>query len=282
MVKLVTASLVALAILTGCSDKKEQNSAQVVQQSTPAVAKNNSTEESMVPQSAATILATSNGAVTEINATTPKPPVPTGSKLSQIFTPTMLGSTVQYLEQVTGVAKNSSKGSKTYLVEGCEVTASTAAGAVKSLSLKVNGKCSFDLNAFLANGMNGKFPAVNKMTFGQFDTVTGGKGRYTADCLWLCGNGYTQSAYEKLSGSRMNGYTDVILGVTLTANDALDASSSWKDVMMPKEGEDWVIDAKFNCTDKYNTDAQKAFQGIKITSITIGNGLKDASDRCTP
>lgn len=275
MVKLVTASLVALAILTGCSDKKDQNASPVAEQNTTEVS-------STVPQTTATMAVDTNSAVVETNATTVKPTIPTGSKLSQIFTPTMLGSTVQYLEQVTGVAKNSSKGSKTYLVEGCEVTAGTSAGAVKSLSLKVSDKCSFDLNAFLANGMNGTFPPVNKMTFGQFDTVTGGKGRYTADCLWLCGNGYTQSAFEKLAGSRMNGFTDVILGVTLTANDALDASSSWKDVMMPKEGEDWVVDAKFNCTNKYNADAQKAFQSIKITSITIGNGLKDGSDKCTP
>jgi len=275
MVKLVTASLVALAILTGCSDKKDQNASPVAEQNTTEVS-------STVPQTTATMAVDTNNAVVETNATTVKPTIPTGSKLSQIFTPTMLGSTVQYLEQVTGVAKNSSKGSKTYLVQGCEVTAGISAGAVKSLSLKVSDKCSFDLNAFLANGMNGTFPPVNKMTFGQFDTVTGGKGRYTADCLWLCGNGYTQSAFEKLAGSRMNGFTDVILGVTLTANDALDASSSWKDVMMPKEGEDWVVDAKFNCTNKYNADAQKAFQSIKITSITIGNGLKDGSDKCTP
>lgn len=275
MVKLVTASLVALAILTGCSDKKDQNASPVAEQNTTEVS-------STVPQTTATMAVDTNNAVVETNATTVKPTIPTGSKLSQIFTPTMLGSTVQYLEQVTGVAKNSSKGSKTYLVQGCEVTAGISAGAVKSLSLKVSDKCGFDLNAFLANGMNGTFPPVNKMTFGQFDTVTGGKGRYTADCLWLCGNGYTQSAFEKLAGSRMNGFTDVILGVTLTANDALDASSSWKDVMMPKEGEDWVVDAKFNCTNKYNADAQKAFQAIKITSITIGNGLKDGSDKCTP
>jgi hypothetical protein len=282
MIKLVTASLVALAILTGCSDKKEQKAAATVEQNTtqsvapqPTAADTNSAIETNNTVG-------TNNAVAENTVTAAKPLAPTGSKLSQIFTPTMLGSTVQYLEQVTGVAKNSSKGSKTYLVEGCEVTAGIAAGAVKSLSLKVSDKCSFDLNAFLVNGMNGKLPAVNKMTFGQFDTVTGGKGRYTADCLWLCGNGYTQSAYEKLSGSRMNGSIDVILGVTLTANDALDASSSWKEIMMPKEGEDWVVDAKFNCTDKYNTDAQKAFQGIKITSITIGNGLKDASDKCAP
>lgn len=275
MVKLVTASLVALAILTGCSDKKDQNASPVAEQNTAEVS-------TTAPQATATMAVDTNSAVVETNATTIKPTIPTGSKLSQIFTPTMLGSTVQYLEQVTGVAKNSSKGSKTYLVQGCEVTAGISAGAVKSLSLKVSDKCSFDLNAFLANGMKGKFPPVNKMTFGQFDTVTGNKGRYTADCLWLCGNGYTQSAFEKLAGSRMNGFTDVILGVTLTANDALDASSSWKDVMMPKEGEDWVVDAKFNCTNKYNADAQKAFQAIKITSITIGNGLKDGSDKCTP
>ncbi len=275
MVKLVTASLVALAILTGCSDKKDQNTSPVVEQNTTEVS-------TTAPQATATMAVDTNSAVVETNATTIKSTIPTGSKLSQIFTPTMLGSTVQYLEQVTGVAKNSSKGSKTYLVQGCEVTAGTSAGSVKSLSLKVSDKCSFDLNAFLANGMKGKFPPVNTMTFGQFDTVTGGKGHYTADCLWLCGTASTQSAFEKLAGSRMNGFTDVILGVSLVSNDSMDASSSWKDVMMQKEGEDWVLDAKFNCTDKYNSDAQKAFQAIKITSITIGNGLKDGSDKCTP
>lgn len=282
MVKLVTASLVALAILTGCSDKKDQNASPVAEQNTTDAVEQNTTDVNAVSTTASVPTITTNTVVVDKNTTVVKMAAPTGSKLSQIFTPTMLGSTVQYLEQVTGVAKNSSKGSKTYLVEGCEVTAGTSAGAVKSLSLKVSDKCSFDLNAFLANGMNGTFPPVNKMTFGQFDTVTGGKGRYTADCLWLCGNGYTQGAFEKLAGSRMNGFTDVILGVTLTANDALDASSSWKDVMMPKEGEDWVVDAKFNCTDKYNVDAQKAFHAIKITSITLGRDLTDASDKCTP
>ena len=53
--------------------------------------------------------------------------------------------------------------------------------------------------------------------------------------------------------------------VTLVTDESIDASFKWRDAIKAKEGEDYVINAKFNCDTKYTPDAHKCFKDVKIS-----------------
>lgn len=208
-----------------------------------------------------------------------------GDKLEKIFNSEMIGANLPYLEKITGPAKNTfsyekNQKTNTYKVESCEVTVRVSNGTVQSLGLKnLSKKCTFDLNNFVPNVGGGKLPPLHNMTFGQFDIFTG-NGKYTADCLMSCGNAADPVAYENWQASRADGGFDIELGVVLASDSAIDASNKWRNAMLKDEGEDWIIDTKFNCSNKYNSIAQKAFKNVKITSATIGFGL--TVNECKP
>ena len=206
-------------------------------------------------------------------------------KLDKIFNTEIIGANLPYLEKITGPAKNTFSHKKnektnTYKVDDCEITIRVSNGTIQSLGIeKLSQKCTFNLNSFLPNVGGGKLPPLYNMTFGQFDAFTG-DGKYTADCLMSCGNAADPVAYENWQASRADGGFDLQLGVVLASDAALDASSKWQRAMVKGEGEDWVIDTKFNCSNKYNSIAQQAFKNVKITSATIGFGLADSN--CKP
>lgn len=208
-----------------------------------------------------------------------------GNKLDKIFNAEMIGANLPYLEKITGPAKNTfsyEKNQKTniYKVESCEITVRVSNETVQSLGLKnLSKKCTFNINNIMPNFGDGKLPPLHNMTFGQFDIFIG-DGKYTADCLMSCGNAADPVAYGNWQASRASGGFDIELGVVLVSDSGTDALDKWRDAMIKDEGEDWVIDTKFNCSDKYNSIAQKAFKNVKITSATIGFGL--AVNDCKP
>ncbi len=205
-----------------------------------------------------------------------------GEKLNKIFDPEMLGANLSYFEKISGPAKNTfsySKGKKTnvYKIEGCEVTVEVADGSIESLGLNgISPKCSFNLTKFLPNMVG--LPALHRMTFGQFDTYTGGS-LYGADCLMGCGATVEPNAYAVWQASMADNAHEVQVGVTLS-DLAWDAAVKWLDAMRKGESEDWIIDRKFVCNKKYNPVAQKAFRDVRITSVKIGSGL--IKPACTP
>ena len=205
-----------------------------------------------------------------------------GEKLSKIFDPEMIGANLSYFEKISGPARNTdsySKGEKTnvYKIEGCEVTIQVSNEKIQSLSLDALGpKCSFKMNKFLPNTVG--LPPLHSMTFGQFDSVTGG-GQYGADCLVGCGAATEPYAYEVWQASAADNGYEVQVGVTLSGV-AWDAANKWQDAMLKSQSEDWLIDRKFVCNKKYNPIAQKAFKDVRITSAKIGVGLIEPA--CKP
>lgn len=205
-----------------------------------------------------------------------------GEKLNKIFDPEMLGANLPYFEKISGPAKNTfsySKGKKTnvYKIEGCEVTVEVSNGSIESLGLNgLSPKCSFNINKFLPNMVG--LPPLYNMTFGQFDSATGG-GLYGADCLMGCGAAAESNAYAVWQASMADNAHEVQVGVILS-DPAWDAASKWLDAMRKGESEDWIIDRKFVCNKKYNPFAQKAFKDVRITSVKIGMGL--IKPACTP
>lgn len=203
-------------------------------------------------------------------------------EIKDIFTTDMIGADVSYLEQFTGPARQTDTTfhTKTYKVSSCEVTANLdqTDKSITSLSMKLSGKCTFDVNPFLPNAFK-PFPTANKITFESFENATGG-GKFLSDCLTSCGNGYAPSVYEYFQGSHADNYINILVSVEQINDKTIDAGSQWAKSMAEKEGVDWVIDTQFNCTAKYDGIATKLFSTIKIDSITVGNIQNPFENNC--
>lgn len=173
-------------------------------------------------------------------------------KLSKIFVPDMLGADLAYLEQLTSVAKSTDSYSytKEYKVEGCSVEIGYGPdNTITSLGLTVSANCTFNLAPFF--GEQGNNP-VNQLTFGQLDVS------FYDDCLYLCGNAIEPSVYEHWEGPRAYNFLEILVS-SVEAKDACE----WADAMMKKEGEDWLMEGKFNC-DPLTYD--ETYQSKKIHS----------------
>jgi len=191
------------------------------------------------------------------------------TKLALVFDPEMIDANVAYFEQVTGPARKTYGNTRSYKVDGCDVEATIARGSIRSLRMVLSPRCTFDLNKFLPN-FSGRFPAAHAITFGTFDTITRGTGRFYSDCITGCGNAADPTVMEHWSGSRADLFFEIMLEVVLANGPAIDASRAWYSAMEKIEGEQWVMDGKWNCTRKHDALARRAFRDITISSITIG------------
>ena len=191
-----------------------------------------------------------------------------GKKLDSIFQTDMLNVRVNYLETITGPAKRvmpwRSTEFREYVVDGCTLRAWTEKGNVVQYELPLNSKCQADLTRLMQQSMSTK-----GLTIGKFQEVSGDL-LARADCLSLCGNAADPVASFIWEGPRALGFVQVSLKVTLASDAALNASERWQRAMSAKEGEDFVIEAKFNCTDKYNEVALDAFKNVLVTDIGFG------------
>ena len=119
------------------------------------------------------------------------------------------------------------------------------------------------------------------MTFGQFEALTDGSGRFMASCLSNCGNAADPVVYKHWEGPHANSFLNVILEVALGGGDSIDAAATWQRAMEAGEGADWVEARKFNCQgSKYDALARKAFKNITITAITVGYAIDMEAPLC--
>lgn len=195
-------------------------------------------------------------------------------RLEQVFDPDMINVDVAYFERVTGPARNTlGEEAKLYNVDGCHVIANISGGTVRSLVVHVSPECTFDINKFLPS-FSGKFPPVHTLTFGKFDSITGGDGRFYADCFGACGNNGGNEVKEHWGGSKFHDYLHVMLHVEIYRGSGKSAADKWEASMEKAEGFKWVYGAKFNCTDKYDAIAHQLFRDVTITAITIGRDVE--------
>jgi len=204
---------------------------------------------------------------------------PSGSgKLAEVFHPEMITADLAYFERVTGPARKTyattKTATKTYKIDGCEVTATVSKGSIRSLRLSLTPTCAFDLNSFLPN-YSGAFPSPNALTFGQFDSVSGGEARFMADCLTGCGNAADPVVFQHWMGGRADQFLEVMLEVPQVDRPALSAANRWQEAMQKVEGESWVQKTKFNCErTKHDAIAHKLFENVKIAAITVGYDIQ--------
>lgn len=193
--------------------------------------------------------------------------VANSSKIEQVFSYDMIGLDVAYLESIIGIARQTDTHFKTkrYIVDGCPLEVGYNEQSIQSLSVKLSDKCRFNMKDIIH--FNETIPS-DKVLFGMTGPVT-----YYADCLMLCGNAYDPSVHELYQGSRAENFRELLLS---SISDSYEARSKWTDAMIAKEGEDWVMESRFNCDpQKYNHIAENALKGEKVDRVTIGYNLKE-------
>jgi hypothetical protein len=159
------------------------------------------------------------------------------SKMAQIFKRDMLGADLAYLQQFTGVARNTEGNRKIYKVEGCEVTATVQDGKVVALRTNVSSSCTFNLNEFWSGG-GAQFPVLATLTFGQFDKLV--EGSFFTDCLEGCGNAADPIVYEYWKGPHANDWIDILLEVGYPSEEYGAASNKWEKAIPKTKEEDHV------------------------------------------
>jgi len=200
-------------------------------------------------------------------------PANAAGKITRVFKYDMLNVQVAYLERIIGPAKYvlSPDGEgvvpRQYVVEGCEVTAYADKGAVQAYGLRLTPKCNFNLGEFLGNG----YPSTKGLTIGRFGSGTFGSDmRVQAACAYLCGNAADPEIDFTWQGPHAANFLMVVLTVVLVDDAAVDAAQRWTTLMRQKEGDDYVLNTKFNCEDKYDAAAVTDFAKVQVTDITVG------------
>jgi hypothetical protein len=203
---------------------------------------------------------------------------PKESLFQQVVKPEMIGASLQYLESLTGPARNvSADGNvRTYPLAQCELTAIFGGDKnklVSALRIPISAGCDADVSGFIAEQGAEKL-LTSQIDFAKFEAWTAGETSFLADCLSGCGNAFDPSVYQYWQGPRAMDFLEIMIEVPLVGDAVIAAGEKWREAMEKGEGEDWVVDAQFNCQPaKYKDVARLAFAQIRPTAITIGRDL---------
>lgn len=205
------------------------------------------------------------------------------SKLDEIFTTEMFSSDLSSLEKLAGKPKSKFGNTREYKVGKCPLTVHTDGKSIGSIEMKVSPSCTFDISNIAPNLPKNTY--AHKLTHGQFDTITNGGGQFMAECLGMwCGNAADPFVNHYWQAPRSDQFVEFMLETQLVSDKAINAASKWHDIMQKKEGDNFVMDTKFNCG-KYDRDAHRLFKDIPITHIRVGYGIgddvkKNFTDQC--
>lgn len=204
------------------------------------------------------------------------------SKLSQVFTSDMLGAQTAYLEHLVGPAMRvipiKKSEYRSYKVDGCNVEAritSVAGGppSVDALSLDLSPRCKIDLKDFHLEPLSTRGLTISKLA----DWKSLG---FESSCISLCGNAADPTVDFIQKSSHATNWIGVVYTITIADEPALKATEDLSEVMQAREGEDYVIDTKFNCDAKYTDLALKLFANVPVNRITVGIFPDDPDERC--
>jgi hypothetical protein len=190
--------------------------------------------------------------------------------VSNIVIPQSLGAEIKWLESLVGPAfKVDIEGvHNIYKVGDCDLGVQIEGGKIAGFDMAVSGACAFDLAKFMTNAPP---PPVMELTFGSFDAATGGNlVTYQADCLTSCGNAADPVIYATWEGGRADNLINVVLGAKQVEDAAFEAGFAWEKTIEAAEGQDYVIDTRFNCDGKYNDVARPLMAKVKPDWIAVG------------
>jgi hypothetical protein len=187
--------------------------------------------------------------------------------LAKVFQPDMLGARVAYFEHMAGPAWRIEGRVRRYRIGDCVMSISALSGIIRSMSLELNESCTVSLDRFVGV----RLPSANQMTFGDLDRVF--QGRFYADCLALCSNRADPVVSEHFRGPHALNFVEIKLQAALVDDASVKAAGEWADTIAHARGARFVAHRGFNCTDRFDGPAHSAFHGVKLTAITIGEGL---------
>jgi hypothetical protein len=197
-------------------------------------------------------------------------PAAPSAKLSQIFTPDILGANVAYLETLTGPAFSTEGSDRIYKVDGCKVIVGVAGPKIDNIGIEgFSARCSFPIAQYFAGGYDHPVPPYP--TFGDIKTGLGGA--YGADCLALCGNAANPVVALSYQGSHADNFNDLLAEISIADEPALTAYQDWSDKLAAKYGQDYVTSGKFNNGDNLDDVVSKDFAPIRPDTIRVGRDL---------
>ena len=115
------------------------------------------------------------------------------------------------------------------------------------------------------------------MTFGDFAAYFP-DAKFESDCLASCGNSYDPDLYLHSTASHADSFLELTAGAAIVKDPVIAASEAIEGAIKAQDGEDYVIDTKFNCDTKYDAVAIKALQNVKIEFLEIGPDKLPADD----
>jgi hypothetical protein len=204
------------------------------------------------------------------------------TKLSQVFTYDMLNAQVPYLEHLIGpamhvIALANGTSLRDYQVDGCRVNAkiSSQSGspAVQALSLNLSPRCNIELSAFHLAPLSTRGLTISKIP----DWSSLG---FESDCISLCGNAADPTVDFIQQSSHATNWIGVVYTITIVSDPSLDAIEKLREFIQKREGEDYVINTKFNCDHRYDRQALESFANVSVNKITIGIFPSDPGERC--
>ena len=161
-----------------------------------------------------------------------------------------LGMNLAYIEKHAGPAIRSFGHTHSFEIDHCqlELTTDEQNRSVQHIRLALTPQCTVTSAGLLQSD-----PPVllNTLTFPSLQEHFS-PGAFSADCLRSCGNAVEPTLYFTAEGSRADNFLTLVLEASMGEGDTWEKAQPWIDTMEQQEGEDWIIDASFNC-EPYST-----------------------------
>ena len=174
------------------------------------------------------------------------------------------GAQVAWVEAQVGPARTVIVGEREYDIDGCTVRMNVEAETVTGYAVPMTPACSdLALPVLEAFGL----PQTVDLTFAQFAQARTNP-QFKADCLHLCGNAADPWIYFESPGPRVS--PGIRASAPLVDAALIDASFDLRDQMRAAHGDDYVIDARFNCDTAWSAPAGAALGDFRIQEIEVG------------
>ena len=208
----------------------------------------------------------------------------TKNTLANLFAIDLIGTQISFLENKIGPAKWAGDKVKTYeLSDGCSLTIYRGDNdsIVAATAFITEEGCNIDVNKLTLGDPRGFFSA-KELTVENFEKEFG-KLLYYSDCMgqW-CGNAFDPVDYAVYRGNKHNGYIDIAIGTYYSGD--YEIYSKWVNLMIEKEGDDWVISRGYNCDPyKYQSIAGEVLKDRVASRVYMGRNLMhnlEVTDQC--
>ncbi len=176
----------------------------------------------------------------------------------------MMGVQVAYLESKLGPARTVEGKERTYEIGGCTVRVNAEGGEVVGYAVPMTPACSTQALAALKDY---DLPQKIDLTMGEFAAARG-NADFKADCLMLCGNAADPWVYLESAGPRVS--PGIRASAVMVSDATIDASFRIRDAIKAAKGEDYVIDAAFNCSADFDQMAVRELKAVRIDEIEVG------------